>query len=535
MASWGIPRVSFDPWDDDGFDPRDFEEQIIEEYYQRRRMGMDYDDIDYEAERIMDMRDRERDDLYIQDTTMNRAAIKVKKEDEERRRENVPMEKTKVYLEPKDFKDRTRIKLRQDLDPGKEYYCEGQKLKLVPEILDLKDKKVYAYHQYSDDTLEIRVFDPNINSLLEPEAWSSPGINEDFTFACLFEKMTNNEISEELLLVPEKKREQFQREKEAEKSFEELVVAATEANHQTWETGYSEMGEIIENENNNEEKEVVKMSKLNGMLTKIFGEIGEIKDGSLALTFNCGVAVKRADGDFLRYNTTTNTLENQVDFIIPESEKFMMLMPSPTVKPGDIVKKNKKYYQVLALSDGGALEVINFEDGSQTTILKETNIFNMNYYTTVISFMTGINGGDNNPNGGFNPMMMLLLDKDDNKEMDMPMLMMMTGMFGGGQANGQVNPMLMYMVLGNKKDGESNNSMKDIMMMSMFMGGNSPFGNMFGAQTPAVVEPVKTQQDQTILEIVKGQAQAMAELQQTVVGLAKTVEALTKPETPADN
>lgn len=285
----------------------------------------------------------------------------------------------------------------------------------------------------------------------------------------------------------------------------------------------------------NDESEEIKMSKLGlgGMLTRMFGEVGEINDGSLALTFSGAVAVKRKDGDFVRYDVTSENIENQGSFILEGSDKFMILMPSPTVAVGDIIKHKGKFLQVLDIKDNGNLSTINFEAGTKTTVLKETNLFGMQFYTKVMSMMTGMAGTDGTTPGGFNPLMMLILNKDEegsDSKMDMTTMMMLSGMFGGQGANGAqgaMNPMMMMMLMGDKEGGETSGSgMKDMMMMSMFMGGNSPFGNMFGQPQTATLQVAEPLQPvNTGLEaLCKSQAEAITKLNDTVSGLLKKLE-----------
>lgn len=264
--------------------------------------------------------------------------------------------------------------------------------------------------------------------------------------------------------------------------------------------------ENIKKEKNNIKKErgniVMKNLGLGNVMSKMFGEVGIVKDGSLALTLTGKVAVKRKDGDFVRWDCNGEVMENQGELIFPGSEKFMILMPSTTVEVGDIIKNSNKYYQVLEKKVNGSLKTVNFETGHCTTILKETNLFNMNFYTKVVSFMTGFGGNGVGGDGTqtMNPMMFALLTGDDDKEMNMTELMMLSSMFGGQQAAG-MNPMMMLMMLKGDKE-EGNSDMMETMMMASMMGGMNgganPFGNLFGQQPqqiqqPEIIEPEKAE------------------------------------------
>ena len=251
---------------------------------------------------------------------------------------------------------------------------------------------------------------------------------------------------------------------------------------------------------------------LGNVLNKMFGEIGVVSDGSLALTLTGKVAIKRNDGDYVRYDEENQVMENQGELIFPGSEKFMMLMPTNTVAVGDIIKKDKKYYQVLEIKSNGTLKAVDFATGHNANILKETNLFNMNFYTKVVSFMTGFNGDTGN---GMNQMMMLLLTQNDgDKEMDLPTMIMISSMFGG-QAQTGMNPMMMLLMLKGGDVAESTDLVQTIMLSQMFNGNNNIFGNMFGVQQPVVTAPAPKQTDDTcdevdkLKEIVASQSKAL--------------------------
>lgn len=283
---------------------------------------------------------------------------------------------------------------------------------------------------------------------------------------------------------------------------------------------YKDLFRKVDEKNINKERGNVVMKNLGlgNVINKMFGEVGVVSDGSLALTLTGKVAVKRKDGDYVRYDEVNEVMENQGELIFPGSEKFMMLMPSATVAVGDIIKKDKKYYQVLEVKSNGGLKAVDFATGHNANILKETNLFNMNFYTKVVSFMTGFNGDNGN---GMNPMMMLLLTQnDEDKEMDLPTMIMISSMFGG-QAQTGMNPMMMLLML-KDDDGESkSNIVETIMMASMIggmNGGTNPFGNLFGQ--PQVAAPVITEQDKNekeedspeiiqLKEIISSQSKAL--------------------------
>lgn len=218
----------------------------------------------------------------------------------------------------------------------------------------------------------------------------------------------------------------------------------------------------VNNVKNNDKKgEDVKMN-LN--VNKYFGEIGQIKDGSVALTMNGNVAFKKEDGDYVRYNEETGTLENQMDLVIKEMSEMIMVMPTQEVVKGDIIKSNSKYYQVLEVLENGSISVVDLNKGTTETKLKETNIFGMNFYSKVTNIMQQ---GEGNT---FNPMMLMLLgDKKEGKSDDMLEMMLMSQMFNADNKNNNAfNPMMLMMMKGDM-------DVTKLMLMSQ-MGGFDMFG-----------------------------------------------------------
>lgn len=197
--------------------------------------------------------------------------------------------------------------------------------------------------------------------------------------------------------------------------------------------------------------------------------IGPVKDDSVALTFNGVIAVKREDGDYVRYNSSNNTIENQCNFVIGGSNKMMIVIPVNEVVVGDIVTKNGKYYQVLkSIAGSGEIEVVNLSSGSKETLFREVTPFGINFYYKVVSFAQSC---------GMNPMMLAMMNDEDGENDGMSSLM---------------------------------KSMMQMSMMQMFMGGQQQvqpqqgfgmnmLGNMFGNQMQPQVdtkdEIIKTQEE----------------------------------------
>lgn len=197
---------------------------------------------------------------------------------------------------------------------------------------------------------------------------------------------------------------------------------------------------------------------MNNLAKKIFGEIGQLKSGVAALTFNGQIAFKRENGDYVRYNTETKAIENQMDLVIKGTEKMMYIMPYNVVAVGDILKYRDKFAQVVAIKENGSLIAIDFETGTEIVILKETNIFGIQFYMKVVSLL---NMQDPNIPGGFNPMMLMLLNKED-KDDDMMKAILMSQMFTGQG----MNPLMMMAMINNNNESDMINTILLLQMCS---------------------------------------------------------------------
>ena len=229
----------------------------------------------------------------------------------------------------------------------------------------------------------------------------------------------------------------------------------------TWMLSADEIDHVdikIETKSDKENKKEKGEDSMNNLAKKMFGEIGQLKSGIAALTFNGQIAFKRENGDYVRYNTETKAIENQMDLVIKGTEKMMFIMPYNVVAVGDILKYRDKFAQVVAIKENGSLIAIDFETGTEIVILKETNIFGIQFYMKVVSLL---NMQDPNMPGGFNPMMLMLLNKED-KDDDMMKAILMSQMFTGQG----MNPLMMMAMINNNNESDMMNTILLLQMCS---------------------------------------------------------------------
>lgn len=224
-------------------------------------------------------------------------------------------------------------------------------------------------------------------------------------------------------------------------------------------------------------------------LKAMFKGIGKIESGKAAITFDGKVVICRKDGEYVRYNEETKQIENYMQFVLKDASRFLFVLPTNVVTAGDVVIDKDKYFQVLSVKENGALNAVNLNSGTTTTICKETNIVGFNFYRKVSSlFGNGFGAAPAGVAGGFgaiNPMMLLALG--DGKMDDMlPLLLMGQG--------GMNNPLAMMALMGDGGLGGLGD-MKDILLMQALAGNAGGFGNglfNFGGTpvAPAYVPPV---------------------------------------------
>ena len=169
--------------------------------------------------------------------------------------------------------------------------------------------------------------------------------------------------------------------------------------------------------------------------------------------------------------------------------------PNSNVQVGDIIKSAKSYSKVLGKNKDGSLKILSFS--GYTHNKKEVKDFLMGQATTRVL----INMFNFDDTTGFNPLFFAFASGDT---IDVNSLMMLSMTPQGknlfSNAGGSFNPMMLMMLDKNHQNG----SMMESMMMMSMMGGNNPFGNMFGNTTVNVPtsNPVTSEEDELDRQIV---------------------------------
>lgn len=260
---------------------------------------------------------------------------------------------------------------------------------------------------------------------------------------------------------------------------------------------------------------------------------------SVAIAFSGKLAFQRKDGEYVRYDSASDSIE--VQSILPTFKVGHLCFEMPTainqIKVGDIIKYKENYHEIIDTTNG--LKTINLNTGATSNVKRETIAgFGFGTIQKVVCLINSNQFGAGDQ--AFNPMMLALLAKDgDNVGEDklgdlLPLMLMTQGQGANPMANmlpflaltgkgsddmkdllplmlmsqaqtpGQTaNPMQAMLPLMLMKDGGD----LDPMVMMMMMGeGNNPFAALTGTTTPAIA-PVVEDKD-AIIEALKAELAA---------------------------
>ena len=179
------------------------------------------------------------------------------------------------------------------------------------------------------------------------------------------------------------------------------------------------------------------------------GVMGRIQPGKCRLSLNGRVAIQTSDG-YKTYNEKTGNLTNCSNFVLDLADDMFFVIPTRTLKPGDIVFINGKPMYILEIKSKNRVEAMNYEDSTIQTVIPERHaIMGRKFYGKIVSLMgKGFTGSK----GGFFKNMlklkMMSAMMGGSKDVD--------GMFGGSNAL----PMMMLMG-GGSMDGLFDGIMAD--------------------------------------------------------------------------
>ena len=180
-----------------------------------------------------------------------------------------------------------------------------------------------------------------------------------------------------------------------------------------------------------------------------------------------GIAIKNAAGTYVSYDAANGEIID-VDVFNFDGGKYMFKLPVAIkdVKVGDVIIHNRTPMFVVGFAENtGDLIAVDIRAGEKKTIMPMRNMFHFDFVTKIVSLfdMNGVTQPSSDmPFGNMLPLMMM---SDDNKDMDMKDILMMSMLANGGNMS-NMNPMLLYFLAFDEADGTS---MKDKLLPMMLL------------------------------------------------------------------
>lgn len=210
-------------------------------------------------------------------------------------------------------------------------------------------------------------------------------------------------------------------------------------------------------------------SMFSGILTKYKSQFIPEREMNVRMSLS-GLLVVPVNGEYVGIdaNNTLTAFPEEMTISIPV---YSINKMNSAVQVGDIVKNGNTYAKVIGKNSDGSLKVLTYT--GYTRSKKEVKDFIVNQATTRV--LINMFNFDNSENS-FNPMFFAFANGD---HIDVNSLMMLSMTPQGknlfSNAGGGFNPMMLFML--DKNNGGSGSILETMAMMSM-MGGSNPFANM---------------------------------------------------------
>ena len=250
-------------------------------------------------------------------------------------------------------------------------------------------------------------------------------------------------------------------------------------------------------------------SMFSGIMSKYTGQFIPEKEDKVRMSLN-GLLCVPQDGEYIGVQG-----DNLVSF--PEEMTlpipvYSIVKTNSAIVAGDIIKNGHNYSKVLNVNADGSLKILSFT--GYTHNKKPVTDFIMGAATTRVL----INMFNFDEKSGFNPIFFAMANGDT---IDVNSLMMLSMTPQGkdlfSNAGGGFNPMMLWMLDKNRQESGQGMDMMTMFMMSSMMGGKNPLGNMFQPiqQQPVQQQPVQQSVQQTdVLQDILNNPDAIAKLKE---------------------
>ena len=250
-------------------------------------------------------------------------------------------------------------------------------------------------------------------------------------------------------------------------------------------------------------------SMFSGIMSKYTGQFIPEKEDKVRMSLN-GLLCVPQDGEYIGVQG-----DNLVSF--PEEMTlpipvYSIVKTNSAIVAGDIIKNGHNYSKVLNVNADGSLKILSFT--GYTHNKKPVTDFIMGAATTRVL----INMFNFDEKSGFNPIFFAMANGDT---LDVNSLMMLSMTPQGkdlfSNAGGGFNPMMLWMLDKNRQESGQGMDMMTMFMMSSMMGGQNPLGNVFQPiqQQPVQQQPVQQPVQQTdVLQDILNNPDAIAKLKE---------------------
>ena len=268
-------------------------------------------------------------------------------------------------------------------------------------------------------------------------------------------------------------------------------------------------GESITTNTINSSEKMKDNSMFSGIMSKYTGQFIPEKEDKVRMSLN-GLLCVPQDGEYIGVQG-----DNLVSF--PEEMTlpipvYSIVKTNSAIVAGDIIKNGHNYSKVLNVNADGSLKILSFT--GYTHNKKPVTDFIMGAATTRVL----INMFNFDEKSGFNPIFFAMANGDT---LDVNSLMMLSMTPQGkdlfSNAGGGFNPMMLWMLDKNRQESGQGMDMMTMFMMSSMMGGRNPLGNMFQPiqQQPVQQQPVQQPVQQTdVLQDILNNPDAIAKLKE---------------------
>ena len=251
-------------------------------------------------------------------------------------------------------------------------------------------------------------------------------------------------------------------------------------------------------------------SMFSGIMSKYTGQFIPEKEDKVRMSLN-GLLCVPQDGEYIGVQG-----DNLVSF--PEEMTlpipvYSIVKTNSAIVAGDIIKNGRSYSKVLNVNADGSLKILSFT--GYTHNKKPITDFIMGAATTRVL----INMFNFDEKSGFNPIFFAMANGDT---IDVTSLMMLSMTPQGkdlfSNAGGGFNPMMLWMLDKNRQESGQGMDMMTMFMMSSMMGGQNPLGNVFQPiqQQPVQQQPIQQQpvQQTDVLKDILNNPDAIAKLKE---------------------